>query len=126
MASLIIFMTSIESGARTTSLVRTELELIAITHLARRAVAIDEGDAEAHACLSWALNFNGRLRRRAERGAAGAADQPQPGERPPGDGDDADLLRPATRWRAALEVSIRLDPGDPLLDWHLNRIAIAH
>jgi len=28
--------------------------------------------------------------------------------------------------RAALEVSIRLDPRDPLLAWHLNRVAIAH
>jgi adenylate cyclase len=28
--------------------------------------------------------------------------------------------------RAALEVSIRLDPRDSLLAWHLNRVAIAH
>jgi adenylate cyclase len=32
---------------------------VSIADLARRAVAIDEADAEAHACLSWALNFNG-------------------------------------------------------------------
>jgi adenylate cyclase len=27
---------------------------------------------------------------------------------------------------AALQASIRLDPRDPLLAWHLNRVAIAH
>jgi hypothetical protein len=32
---------------------------ISIKALALRAVANDESDAEAHACLSWALNFDG-------------------------------------------------------------------
>jgi adenylate cyclase len=94
--------------------------------LARRAVALDGGNAEAHSRLALALNARGDhqgARAEAERalllcpnlaaahGALGVilayAGQPKDG-------------------LAALEACIRLDPRDPSLVNRLNQVALAH
>ncbi len=94
--------------------------------MARRAVALDGGDAEAHARLALALNARGDhqgAREQAEQalalcpnlaaahGALGVvlayAGQPQAG-------------------LAALEACIRLDPRAPSLVNRLNQVALAH
>ncbi len=94
--------------------------------LARRAVSLDSGDAEAHSRLALALNARGDhrgARAQAERalalcpnlaaahGALGVilaySGQPKEG-------------------LAALETCIRLDPRDPSLVNRLNQVALAH
>ncbi|HUC66719.1 MAG TPA: winged helix-turn-helix domain-containing tetratricopeptide repeat protein [Stellaceae bacterium] len=99
---------------------------VSITDLARRAVAIDEGDAEAHACLSWALNFNGDYQGALSEAQRALLISPNLASAHRAMGTTLIFSGQPRRGRAALEVSIRLDPRDPLLAWHLNRIAIAH
>jgi adenylate cyclase len=99
---------------------------VSITDLARRAVAIDEGDAEAHACLSWALNFNGDYEGALSEARRALLISPNLASAHRAMGTTLIFSGQPGAGRAALEVSIRLDPRDPLLAWHLNRMAIAH
>jgi adenylate cyclase len=99
---------------------------VSIADLARRAVAIDEADAEAHACLSWALNFNGDYEGALSEAQRALLISPNLASAHRAMGTTLIFSGEPRAGRAALEVSIRLDPRDPLLAWHLNRIAIAH
>jgi adenylate cyclase len=99
---------------------------VSIKALALRAVANDDSDAEAHACLSWALNFDGdydgalaEARRALEICPNLASAHRALGTTLTFSGEPKQAL-------VALQTSIRLDPRDPLLAWHLNRMAIAH
>jgi adenylate cyclase len=98
---------------------------VSIADLARRAVAIDEGDAEAHARLSWALNFNGDYAGALSEAQRALLISPNLASAHRAMGTTLIFSGQPRAGRAALEVSIRLDPRDPLLAWHLNRIAIA-
>ena len=97
-----------------------------ITKLARQAVAIDEGDAEAHACLSWALNFEGDFDGALSEAQRALAISPNLASAHRALGTTLTFSGEPRQGLAALEASIRLDPRDPLLQWHLNRMAIAH
>jgi adenylate cyclase len=99
---------------------------VSIADLARRAVAIDEADAEAHACLSWALNFNGDYEGALSEAQRALLISPNLASAHRAMGTTLIFSGEPRAGRGALEVSIRLDPRDPLLAWHLNRIAIAH
>jgi adenylate cyclase len=94
--------------------------------LARRAVAIDDGDAEAHACLSWALNFNGDYNGALSEAQRALTISPNLASAHRAMGTTLIFSGQPRAGLAALEASIRLDPRDPLLAWHLNRVAIAH
>lgn len=97
-----------------------------ITKLARQAVAIDEGDAEAHACLSWALNFEGDYEGALSEAQRALTISPNLASAHRALGTTLTFSGEPRQGLAALEASIRLDPRDPLLQWHLNRMAIAH
>jgi adenylate cyclase len=99
---------------------------VSIMDLARRAVAIDDGDAEAHACLSWALNFNGDYDGALSEAQRALAISPNLASAHRAMGTTLIFSGQPRAGLAALEASIRLDPRDPLLAWHLNRVAIAH
>jgi adenylate cyclase len=99
---------------------------VSIKELALRAVAIDEGDAEAHACLSWALNFNGDYDGALAEARRALAISPNLASAHRALGTTLIFSGQPGSGLVALETSIRLDPRDPLLAWHLNRVAIAH
>jgi adenylate cyclase len=99
---------------------------LSIADLARRAVAIDEGDAEAHACLSWALNFNGDYAGALSEAQRALAISPNLASAHRALGTTLIFSGEPRQGLVALQTSIRLDPRDPLLPWHLNRVAIAH
>jgi adenylate cyclase len=99
---------------------------VSIMDLARRAVAIDDGDAEAHACLSWALNFNGDYDGALSEAQRALTISPNLASAHRAMGTTLIFSGQPRAGLAALEASIRLDPRDPLLAWHLNRVAIAH
>jgi TolB-like protein len=94
---------------------------VSIMDLARRAVAIDDGDAEAHACLSWALNFNGDYDGALSEAQRALAISPNLASAHRAMGTTLIFSGQPRAGLAALEASIRLDPRDPLLAWHLNR-----
>jgi adenylate cyclase len=94
--------------------------------LARRAVALDSGNAEAHSRLALALNARGDhqgARAQAERALALCANLAA------AHGALGVILAYSGRPReglAALETCIRLDPRDPSLVNRLNQLALAH
>jgi adenylate cyclase len=94
--------------------------------LARRAVALDGGDAEAHARLALALNARGDhqgARAQAERALAICPNLAA------AHGALGVVLAYSGRPReglAALETCIRLDPRAPFLVNRLNQVALAH
>jgi adenylate cyclase len=99
---------------------------VSITELALRAVMIDEGDAEAHACLSWALNFNGDYDGALAQARRALVISPNLASAHRALGTTLIFSGQPASGLVSLETSIRLDPRDPLLAWHLNRVAIAH
>jgi adenylate cyclase len=94
--------------------------------LARRAVALDSGNAEAHSRLALALNARGDhqgARAQAERALALCPNLAA------AHGALGVILAYSGRPReglAALETCIRLDPRDPSLVNRLNQLALAH
>jgi len=94
--------------------------------LARRAVALDSGNAEAHSRLALALNARGDhqgARAQAERALALCPNLAA------GHGALGVILAYSARPKeglAALETCIRLDPRDPSLVNRLNQVALAH
>ena len=94
--------------------------------LARRAVALDSGNAEAHSRLALALNARGDhqgARTQAERALALCPNLAA------AHGALGVILAYSGRPReglAALETCIRLDPRDPSLVNRLNQLALAH
>ncbi len=94
--------------------------------LARRAVALDSGNAEAHSRLALALNARGDhqgARAQAERALALCPNFAA------GHGALGVILAYSGRPKeglAALETCIRLDPRDPSLVNRLNQVALAH
>jgi adenylate cyclase len=99
---------------------------ISIKALALRAVADDESDADAHACLSWALNFDGDYEGALAEARRALAISPNLASAHRALGTTLIFSGQPRQGLAALQTSIRLDPRDPLLPWHLNRVAIAH
>ncbi len=99
---------------------------ISIKVLALRAVASDEGDAEAHACLSWAFNFDGDYEGALAEARRALAISPNLASAHRALGTTLIFAGEPTQGLLALQTSIRLDPRDPLLPWHLNRVTIAH
>jgi len=99
---------------------------ISIKTLALRAVASDEGDAEAHACLSWALNFDGDYDGALAEARRALTISPNLASAHRALGTTLIFSGEPRQGLVALQTSIRLDPRDPLLPWHLNRVAIAH
>jgi adenylate cyclase len=99
---------------------------ISIKALALRAVSNDESDAEAHACLSWALNFDGDYDGALAEARLALAISPNLASAHRALGTTLTFAGEPKQGLAALQASIRLDPRDPLLPWHLNRVAIAH
>ena len=99
---------------------------ISIKTLALRAVASDEGDAEAHACLSWALNFDGDYDGALAEARRALTISPDLASAHRALGTTLIFSGEPRQGLVALQTSIRLDPRDPLLPWHLNRVAIAH
>ena len=99
---------------------------ISIKALAQRAVASDEGDAEAHACLSWALNFDGDYAGALIEARQALAISPNLASAHRALGTTLIFSGEPAEGLSALQTSIRLDPRDPLLPWHLNRVAIAY
>jgi adenylate cyclase len=99
---------------------------ISIKTLALRAVAIDESDAEAHACLSWALNFDGDPDGALAEARRALTISPNLASAHRALGTTLIFAGEPRQGLAALQTSIRLDPRDPLLAWHLNRVAIAY
>lgn len=99
---------------------------VSIRQLALRAVALDEADAEAHACLSWALNFNGDYEGALTEARRALAICPNLASAHRALGTTLIFAGQPKSGLVSLETSIRLDPRDPLLAWHLNRVAIAH
>jgi adenylate cyclase len=99
---------------------------ISIKALALRAVASDDGDAEAHACLSWALNFDGDPDGALAEAQRALAISPNLASAHRALGTTLIFAGQPRQGLAALQTSILLDPRDPLLAWHLNRVAIAH
>src|SRR6266851_1282770 len=94
--------------------------------LARRAVALDSGNAEAHSRLALALNARGDhqgARAQVERALALCPNLAA------GHGALGVILAYSARPKeglAALETCIRLDPRDPSLVNRLNQVALAH
>jgi adenylate cyclase len=99
---------------------------ISIKALALRAVTSDEGDAEAHACLSWALNFDGDYDGALAEARRALTISPNLASAHRALGTTLIFSGEPRQGLVALQTSIRLDPRDPLLPWHLNRVAIAH
>jgi tetratricopeptide (TPR) repeat protein len=99
---------------------------ISIKALALRAVASDEGDAEAHACLSWAFNFEGDYEGALAEARRALAISPNLASAHRALGTTLIFAGEPTQGLIALQTSIRLDPRDPLLPWHLNRVTIAY
>ena len=99
---------------------------ISIKALALRAVANDESDAEAHACLSWALNFDGDYDGALAEAQRSLAISPNCASAHRALGTTLIFAGKPKEGLVALEATIRLDPRDPLLAWHLNRMAIGH
>jgi adenylate cyclase len=99
---------------------------ISIKALALRAVACDEGDAEAHACLSWAFNFDGDYEGALAEARRALEISPNLASAHRALGTTLIFAGEPSQGLVALQTSIRLDPRDPLLPWHLNRVAIAH
>jgi adenylate cyclase len=99
---------------------------ISIKALALRAVANDESDAEAHACLSWAFNFDGDYEGALAEARRALAISPNLASAHRALGTTLIFAGEPRKGLVALQTSIRLDPRDPLLPWHLNRMAIAH
>jgi adenylate cyclase len=99
---------------------------ISIKALALRAVANDEGDAEAHACLSWALNFDGDYEGALAEARRALTISPNLASAHRALGTTLIFAGEPKQGLVALQTSIRLDPRDPLLPWHLNRMAIGH
>jgi adenylate cyclase len=99
---------------------------ISIKALALRAVANDESDAEAHACLSWALNFDGDYEGALAEARRALTISPNLASAHSALGTTLIFAGEPRQGLIATETSIRLDPRDPLLPWHLNRVAIAH
>jgi adenylate cyclase len=99
---------------------------ISIKALALRAVACDEGDAEAHACLSWAFNFDGDPEGALAEARRALEISPNLASAHRALGTTLIFAGEPRQGLVALQTSIRLDPRDPLLQWHLNRVAIAN
>jgi adenylate cyclase len=99
---------------------------ISIKALALRAVANDESDAEAHACLSWALNFDADYDGALAEAQRALTISPNSASAHRALGTTLIFAGKPREGLAALETTIRLDPRDPLLAWHLNRMAIGH
>jgi adenylate cyclase len=99
---------------------------ISIKALALRAVANDDSDAEAHACLSWALNFDGDYEGALAEARRALEISPNLASAHRALGTTLTFSGEPREGLVALQTSIRLDPRDPLLAWHLNRMAIAH
>ena len=99
---------------------------ISIKALALRAVANDESDAEAHACLSWALNFDGDYDGALAEARRALTISPNLASAHRALGTTLIFAGEPRQGLVATETSIRLDPRDPLLPWHFNRVAIAH
>lgn len=99
---------------------------ISIKVLALRAVANDESDAEAHACLSWALNFDGDYDGALAEARRALTISPNLASAHRALGTTLIFAGKPKEGLVALQASIRLDPRDPLLPWHLNRMAIGH
>ena len=99
---------------------------ISIKALALRAVANDERDAEAHACLSWALNFDGDSEGALAEARRALTITPNLASAHRALGTTLIFAGEPRQGLVATQTSIRLDPRDPLLPWHLNRVAIAH
>jgi len=99
---------------------------ISIKELALRAVSNDESDAEAHACLSWALNFDGDYDGALAEARRALAISPNLASAHRALGTTLIFAGEPKQGLVALQTSIRLDPRDPLLPWHLNRMAIGH
>jgi adenylate cyclase len=97
-----------------------------IKALALRAVAGDDGDAEAHACLSWALNFDGDYEGALSEARRALTISPNLASAHRALGTTLIFSGEPRQGLVALEASIRLDPRDQLLPWHQNRVAIAH
>jgi adenylate cyclase len=91
---------------------------------ARKAAALDAGDAEAHACLSNILRMRGDLDgalAEAQRALAISHNLAC------GHGELGTTLIYSGRAReglAALQTNVRLDPRDPFLAWRLNWMAV--
>ncbi len=99
---------------------------ISIKAAALRAVTNDESDADAHACLSWALNFDGDYDGALAEARRALTISPNLASAHRALGTTLIFSGEPTQGLAALQTSIRLDPRDPLLPWHLNRVAIAY
>jgi adenylate cyclase len=99
---------------------------ISIKALALRAVANDESDAEAHACLSWALNFDGDYEGALAEARRALTISPNLASAHRALGTTLIFAGEPRQGLVATETSIRLDPRDPLLPWHINRVAIAN
>jgi len=99
---------------------------ISIKALALRAVASDEGDAEAHACLSWAFNFDGDSEGALAEARRALEISPNLASAHRALGTTLIFAGEPRQGLVALQTSIRLDPRDPLLPWHLNRVAIGN
>lgn len=99
---------------------------ISIKALALQAVATDESDAEAHACLSWALNFDGDYDGALAEARRALTISPNLASAHRALGTTLIFAGEPRQGLVATQTSIRLDPRDPLLPWHLNRVAIAH
>lgn len=97
-----------------------------IMDLALRAVALDDRDAEAHACLSWAMNFSGDYEGALVEARRALAISPNLASAHRALGTTLIFSGDPAGGLAALETCLRLDPRDPLLAWHLNRVAIGH
>lgn len=97
-----------------------------IIDLALRAVALDDRDAEAHACLSWAMNFTGDCEGALVEARRALAISPNLASAHRALGTTLIFSGDPAGGLAALETCLRLDPRDPLFAWHLNRVAIGH
>jgi adenylate cyclase len=89
-------------------------------------VTNDESDADAHACLSWALNFDGDYDGALAEARRALAISPNLASAHRALGTTLIFSGQPRQGLAALQTSIRLDPRDPLFAWHLNRVAIGH
>jgi len=99
---------------------------ISIKVAALRAVTNDESDADAHACLSWALNFDGDYDGALAEARRALTISPNLASAHRALGTTLIFSGEPRQGLVALQTSIRLDPRDPLLPWHLNRVAIGH
>ena len=99
---------------------------VSIKEAALRAVTNDESDADAHACLSWALNFDGDYDGALAEARRALTISPNLASAHRALGTTLIFSGEPRQGLVALQTSIRLDPRDPLLPWHLNRVAIGH